>query len=43
MIDPALLAAMLTNEQLERKVSITEKDDRNVFRRFRPRKPCPTC
>ena len=29
--DPALLADMLTNEQLGRKVSVTEKDGRNVF------------
>ena len=32
MIAPALLADMLTNEQLGRKVSVTEKDGRNVFR-----------
>jgi acetyl-CoA C-acetyltransferase len=30
--DPALLADMLTNEQLGRKVSVAEKDGRNVFR-----------
>ena len=29
--DPALLADMLTKEQLGRKVSVTEKDGRNVF------------
>ena len=29
--DPALLADMLTREQLGRKVSISEKDGRNVF------------
>ena len=29
--DPALLADMLTKEQLGRKVSVTEKDERNVF------------
>ena len=32
MIDPALLADRLTNEQLGCKVSVTEKDGRNVFR-----------
>ena len=31
MIAPALLAGMLTNEQLGRKVSVAEKDGRNVF------------
>ena len=30
--DPALLADMLTKEQLGRKVTISEKDGRNVFR-----------
>ena len=29
---PALLADMLTNEQLGRKVTVSEKDGRNVFR-----------
>ena len=29
--DPALLADMLTREQLGRKVSVGEKDGRNVF------------
>ena len=29
--EPALLADMLTKEQLGRKVSVTEKDGRNVF------------
>lgn len=30
--DPALLAAMLTREQLGRKVAVSEEDGRNVFR-----------
>jgi acetyl-CoA C-acetyltransferase len=30
--EPALLADMLTNEQLGRKVSVSEKDGRNVFK-----------
>jgi acetyl-CoA C-acetyltransferase len=30
--DPALLADMLTNEQLGRKVTVAEKDGRNIFR-----------
>ena len=29
--EPALLADMLTKEQLGRKVSVSEKDGRNVF------------
>jgi acetyl-CoA C-acetyltransferase len=29
--EPALLADMLTREQLGRKVSVSEKDGRNVF------------
>ncbi len=32
MIDPRALADMLTNEQLGRRVSVTEKDGRIVFR-----------
>jgi hypothetical protein len=30
--DPALLADMLTKEQLGRKIRVSEKDGRNVFR-----------
>jgi acetyl-CoA C-acetyltransferase len=30
--DPALLADMLTNEQLGRKVSVGGKDGRNIFK-----------
>jgi len=30
--DPALLADMLTNEQLGRKVTVSQQDGRNVFR-----------
>ena len=30
--DPALLTDMLTKEQLGRKVSVSEKDGRNVFK-----------
>jgi acetyl-CoA C-acetyltransferase len=30
--DPALLADMLTREQLGRKITVTQQDGRNVFR-----------